>query len=428
MIYFIKCKRGIHIEIGERREKLFSFTNPTPFQYLWLGLTTSILGNHLLRIALIWYVNEQFIGTTGATALSISQTLPIAIVAIFAGVLADRYNKKILLYIGDLAQSFIMFLLFVIFTSTTPTILHISVFSAISGIFSVLHSPVSQTIILELSKGNPEQAIKMNSWILSTNSILGAIGPAFGGVLVTLLPIKVIIIINALTFLFSFLTTYLMGKVLKSEGRDFEIPNIKRNNFFLDAKQGVSYVFKHPVLSPLFITFAFLDATTNSLTYLLPQILKNDLNTNSSVYGTALALGMVARVISIFIFNKTSLIKKRGLIFCSNLVIQAIGVLCISLTDTVLLIFLGYILLGIPSGMVMVCLSSYIQLDNPQELRGRIFSTLQSITTIWKPIWILTISFISEYIGVQTTFLFTALILLFSGIYISSLRQIRTIQ
>lgn len=409
-------------------ERLFSLKSPSPFQYLWLGLSTSILGNHLSKIALIWYVNEQFVGTTGATALSISQTIPIAIVAIFAGVLADRFNKKTLLYIGDLAQAFIMFLLFISFTSITPTILHISIFSALSGIFGVLYSPVSQTIISELSKGRQEQAIKMNSWILSTNSVLGVIGPAMAGVLVTIIPVNIILMINALTFLFSFFMTYSMGKKLKSEGREIKAPALKRTNFFIVAKQGIGYVFTHPVLSPLFITFAFLDATTNSLTYLLPQIIKNDLNANPSTYGTALALGMIARVVSIAIFNKTKLPKRRGLIFCSNLVIQGLGVLCISVANSTLMIFVGYILLGVPSGMTMVCLSSYIQLDTPTELRGRIFSTLQATTTIFKPIWILFISFASGYIGVQNSFLFTAVILLLSGLFITSRKQIRIIQ
>lgn len=415
------------MEFEEKKESLFSFNNPTSFQYLWIGLSTSILGNHLSRIALIWYVNENFIGATGATALSISNTLPIAIVAIFAGVLADRYNKKILLYIGDLMQTFLMLMLFITFTSISPSILHISIFSAISGIFSVLYSPVSQTIISDLSKNNQKKAIQMNSWMLSTNSILGTIGPAIAGILVTVLPINMIILINALTFFVSFLSTFLMGKASEREGISLKVPNIKRNNFFLEAKQGLNYVFTHPVLSPLFITFAFLDATTHALTYLLPQILKDSLDVNASVYGAALAVGMVSRVLSIYIFNKTSFVKKRGIVFCFNLLIQGLGVLCISLADSVIWIFIGYILLGIPSGMVMVCLSSYIQIDHPQEIRGRIFSTLQATTTIAKPIWIIAIAFLSSYIGVQNTFMFSAVILLISGIYICSRRIIRTI-
>ncbi|MGE7604397.1 MFS transporter [Peribacillus sp. NPDC097675] len=229
--------------------KLFSLKDPSAFQYLWLGLYTSLIGNHLVKIGLIWYVNEKFIGTGGATALIISNTLPVALVAIFAGVLADSFNKKFLLYLGDLSQAFIMFLMFVLFTNIELSIIHIAVLSGISSLFSILYNPVSQTIISDLSGSNQEITIKMNSWILSTNSVLGVVGPAIGGLIITFLPINIILLINSITFVISALMTFFMDHKWKKEGVIITTPSLKSRNFFLEAKKGFGSIVPYSWIS-----------------------------------------------------------------------------------------------------------------------------------------------------------------------------------
>ena len=75
------------------------------FRLLWTGQTVSMIGDGIYFIALAWQVYELTNDDPGALALvGIAWTIPVVLLSLFAGVLADRFDRRRLLVVGDLLR------------------------------------------------------------------------------------------------------------------------------------------------------------------------------------------------------------------------------------------------------------------------------------------------------------------------------------
>ena len=75
------------------------------FRLLWTGQTVSMIGDGIYVIALAWQVYELTNDDPGALAIvGIAWTLPVVLLSLFAGVLADRFDRRRLLVLGDLLR------------------------------------------------------------------------------------------------------------------------------------------------------------------------------------------------------------------------------------------------------------------------------------------------------------------------------------
>lgn len=416
-----------NLEMEFKKKSLFSIQKPTPFQFVWFGLMISIFGNHLNKVGLIWYVNNHFDGAMGGVILGVSMSIPMAIIGIITGVIVDRCSKLTILIAADLIQAILVFSLVFLFFITTPNLLTISIFSAVLGVVGLLSYPTIQSLIPDLSQGDKEKNTMMTSWVLGTMTTVGIIAPSVASMMVTIISVKWILFLDGISFLSSLTMTFLMIKSLKVNGINTYIPSVKKKNILVDTHTGLKFIFKHPVLAPQFITLPLLEATTYAIPFLLPNLISETVEGKAEYFGICMAIGMVGRILSMVIFPKTPLKNKRGIVFSANLVIQGVAIILIALSTNIWMIILGFFLLGIPAGMAMISLTSYIQEETPKEMRGRIFSNLKSLTTFIKPLGLIGIGAIAEWDSIHTSFLLAGILVLMGGLFLTSRSAIRKV-
>lgn len=415
-------------QIKEKKESLPSKLTLTPFRYLWFGMIASLIGDHLNKVGLIWFVNNNFEGIKGATTLGFSMAIPMAIVGIFAGVIVDRLNRTTLLLAADFIRAGIVLIMAVLLTILTPNLYLISAFSIILGVVSLLFNPSVQSLLPDLAKGDHSKIVNMDAWILGTITTFSVIGPAVAGLLIPYVSIVIVLIIDGVSFLLSATLIYLMTKELKRSGVDTKVPAPKRKNILLDAKDGLSFIFKHPVLGPQFSVFPFLEAITYAIPFLLPALLIEISNGDSKYFGLLLAVWAFGRIVSMSIFPKTKFKNRRGIVFSANLFIQAFAILIISLSPNIYFMFVGFFLLGLPAGAAMISMASYVQGEMPKEMRGRIFSSMGSLAMFLIPVGTLVLGSLAQVYGAKITFAFASLILVAGGIYIASKKAVREVR
>ncbi|MFB5269533.1 MFS transporter [Paenibacillus enshidis] len=414
-------------QINDKKVEI-SKASPTPFRYLWFGMMISLIGDHLNKVGLIWFVNNNFEGVKGGTTLGFSMAIPMAIVGIFAGVIVDRLNRTTLLLSADFIRAGIVLTMAALLITQTPNLYMISAFSIILGVVSLLFNPSVQSLLPDLAEGEHSKIVKMDAWILGTITTFSIIGPAIAGLLIPYVPIFIVLLIDGISFLLSAALIYLMTKELRKKGIDTHVPASKRKNILLDAKDGLSFVFKHPVLGPQFSVFPLLEAITYAIPFLLPALLSNISNGDSQYFGLLLGVWAVGRVVSMSIFPKTKLKNRRGIVFSLNLFIQAFALLVISLSSSLYFMFVGFFLLGLPAGAAMISMSSYVQGEMPKEMRGRIFSSMSSLAMFLIPLGTLVLGSCSQLYGTKNTLAFASLILVACGIFISSKKAVREIR
>ena len=141
------------------------------------------MGNMMKQVALGWLVYRTTDSAFLLGLVSFSREISAFIFSMFAGVIADRYNKKRLLILSQLLISINAFALAYFTLSgliSIPVLLVIQIFF---GLISSLEMPSRQSFVNDLveDKTNLGSAIALNSSLFNTARILG---PAIAGILI----------------------------------------------------------------------------------------------------------------------------------------------------------------------------------------------------------------------------------------------------
>jgi DHA3 family macrolide efflux protein-like MFS transporter len=203
------------------------------------GQAISILGSLLVNYAIVWTVTLQTKSSAVMTLLTISNTVPMFLISPFAGVWADRYNKKYLINIADGFVAMFSLVVAAAFTlgrgKEVPLLL---VCSVARGFCQGIQNPSVSAFIPELvSKEKLLRVNGINSTVLSV-SMLAA--PVLSGFLLTFVKIEHILYIDAVTAVISILLlTFGVKNPRVAVG---DTPEPQKRNLFRETKDGINYI------------------------------------------------------------------------------------------------------------------------------------------------------------------------------------------
>ena len=162
------------------------------FTVIWGGQFVSLLGTFMTRFALtIWA--WQVTGEATALALTgLAFALPNILLYPVAGALVDRWNRKLVMMLSDIASGIATLVIFLLFTSGNLQIWHLYVTGAFSGLFQSFQFPAySAAVSTMVDKKDYTRTSAMLSLAQNTSGILspvaaGVLLPAIGmnGILV----------------------------------------------------------------------------------------------------------------------------------------------------------------------------------------------------------------------------------------------------
>lgn len=111
-----------------------------------------------------------------------------------------------------------------------------------------------------------------------------------------------------------------------------------------------------------------------------------------------------------------------------NFILQGIAVLMVALIPILWVAMIGFVLLGLPAGAAQVSMSSYIQVEIPPQMRGRVFAALTSFITWLMPLGPLVLGALAAWQGVHFAFFIIAAVFLLGGFHIASYSAVREVQ
>jgi len=168
------------------------------FRYLATGLAISQTGDWLYNVALLILVLNATGSATWVAAAGIVRLLPYVLFGSLGGVVADRYPRKTVMIVSDLARAVIMAGLGLVALSSAPPLFAI-VLAGASTTFAVAYGPsVSAGLPLLVDEDELSAA---NSITTTISSVCIALGPAVGGVLLLLGSPATAFFFNAVSFL-----------------------------------------------------------------------------------------------------------------------------------------------------------------------------------------------------------------------------------
>jgi MFS family permease len=324
-----------------------------------------------------------------AITLSI-QIIPVILISPFAGVLADRLNKKSMIIFTDLFSGMVFVIMYLISQNglTVSMIYLVTFFVSIS---ETLFNICIDTSIPNIVSG--QNILKLNSVSKIIDSISSVISPSVGGILFAVVDIRIFILINGISFIFSafsecFIDFRLYAKTVKS--------TIKID-FKKDIIEGFSFIKNTGWIVNLLVTFILLNFFIGFLYAVpIPFILNNVLYLSGKTYGILQSIPPIGMIIGALLIKKVmerltdkKIMYLAGVVFSVCIFFLGIFPAIFKNPSSVfVIIYYGIFLLilGILISLIDIPFINNMQNNVPEDIRGRVLSISISLIKIVTPI------------------------------------------
>jgi len=348
------------------------------FYLLWQGQLISALGDAVYAIALgFWVLNK-----TGSTAimgtLMALSTFPRVVIAPFAGVLVDRFDRKWMLVAMDAIRGLAVVLVGWAAVAGRLEVWMVMAAGVIISAASAFFNPAVGSAIPDIvPKGSIVQANSAFA-LLQTGS--GVLGNAAGGFLFQLLGAPLMFLANGI----SYLAAALASLPIRVPKVRHETPEFR---FFRDLKTGLAFVWQYRGIRYMVLTAAALNFfAVIGLTLLLP-LFQRTAGLGSKGYGIVMA-GLTGGMFAGFLFTSARNIVYRlrfTVFYACGLFSMACAAVLPTWLNVPAMVGLAA-LFGATNAVVNSFLGATMATAVPQNLRGKVFSFVGTIAGGLTPI------------------------------------------
>jgi MFS family permease len=357
------------------------------FTIIVIGQIISLFGNAIQRFCMSLYILEMTGSAAVFARILAFSTIPYILFAPIAGLLADTVNrKKIMVYLDFFSAGLMAVYAAILISGRDNTIIVALVMFMLSTIFTLYSPAVTASIPQIVEK---EKLTSANGVIQQVGSIVNLAGPIAAGLLYSFFDIKIIVILNAISFLLSaILELFLDIPDLKLKEK-LTNPIIKS---FKEMKKSYMYLKeKKKIVLGIIVSYGLTNIfVVPILSVVSPYFIKVKLNMSATIFGFVEAifvLGMIIGGLLITLKPKSFKIKEIHKTMYPMLI--AIIIMGIS---TYLLMENKFIIIGLYSiGGLGIMLSlalsnvlslTYIQQEVKEDMLGKVSAFSTAIATV----------------------------------------------
>jgi len=354
------------MELSIRIRTVFRSLQYRNYRLFFSGQSVSLVGTWLQRIAMPWLVYHM----TGSVVLlglvSFAGQIPTFVLAPFAGVLTDRWNRYHVL-IGAQVLAMLQASAFtLLYYAGVLQVWHIMVLSVVWGIFNSFDVPSRQSLVIDLveKKEDLGNAIALNSIMFNGARL---IGPSVAGLLLATAGEGICFLSNAISYLFV-IGSLLMMKV--NTGKQ------KRNNgaMLTELKEGFSYAFGFPPIRHIILLLAIVSVMSMPYAVLMPVFAKEILHGDSQTFGFLMgAAGFGALMAGIYLASWKTILR-IGRIIPISTAIFGTGIIALSFSRSFLLSLFLMVIAGMGLMLQTAASNTVLQTITEDDKRGRIMS------------------------------------------------------
>jgi MFS family permease len=345
------------------------------FSLLFIGLIVSNVGTWMQNVACGWLVLQLTNSPLWLGLLGLSFALPMVVLPLFAGAVVDRVHRIRLLYLTQSLQMLTAFALAALTWLGLINVWHILASEFIIGVLLAFDNPARQALIPDLvDRRDLLNALSLNS---ATYNGAALLGPALAGAMLAPLGARALFFVNGVSYLAVLIALLAM--------RDVHLPsNHSRATLWTSVWQGPAYALRSPVVFGLLLLSAVASLFGRSYQILLPIFGRDVWHGGPQAYGLLLASAGGGALAGAFglaaireVKHRNAVMIASGLLFSASLIAFALSP---SLSLGIALLFVA----GLTSTVLGTMIATFLQVDAPSDLRGRVMS-LYAITLIGLP-------------------------------------------
>jgi DHA3 family macrolide efflux protein-like MFS transporter len=378
------------------------------FFTIWGGQAASLFGSALVQFALVWYLTKETGSATVLALASLAAMLPQVLLGPFAGVLVDRWNRRLIMIFADATVALTTLALAALFALGEVQVWHIYLAAIIRSIGGAFHYPaMSASTTLMVPKEHLARIGGMNQTL---QGLMGIVAPPVGAMLVSIFPTQAVLMVDVVTALIG-ITPLLFFSIPQPERRTAATGQASTGpSFWQDAREGLAFITSWPGLMAIALMATMINFLLTPTGALLPLLVTEHFEQGPLALGLTETLWGVGMILGGLTLSAWGGFQRKIATTMMGITGIGIGVLLVGLAPANLfaMALAGMFVTGLMVVFANGPLHAIFQVVVPPEMQGRVLSLIGSAAMAMSPISLLIAGPVSDKIGIQTWYLVAA--------------------
>ena len=372
----------------------------------------TLFGSMIVQMSIIWYVTLKTSSGGWVAAFTICSYLPQFLISFFAGVWADRYNRKKLIVLADgviTIATLIMFLVMPMISSDFVLLSALLVISIVRSIGAGVQTPAVNAVIPHLVPA--EYLMKYNGINATIQSIVQFIAPAVAGTVLSIGTFRSTLFIDIVTALIGIglLSCVLLPKQ--------EVSN-ENISVFSEIKAGIHYSFSDKMIGKILIVyglFILLSVPAGFMSALLVSRVYGDVYW----YLTAVELvGFAGMALGGVLMGMWGGFKSRFKTFAFGLLILSIMTIGMGITPYFVLYLAMMFVYSIALTIIQTATTTIIQENAQESMIGRVFGLMGAMYSGFLPVGMAVFGPLADVLPLQWVMVGSGIALVLVTVYL----------
>ena len=372
----------------------------------------TLFGSMIVQMSIIWYVTLKTSSGGWIAAFTICSYLPQFLISFFAGVWADRYNRKKLIVLADgviTIATLIMFLVMPMISSDFVLLSALLVISIVRSIGAGVQTPAVNAVIPHLVPA--EYLMKYNGINATIQSIVQFIAPAVAGTVLSIGTFRSTLFIDIVTALIGIglLSCILLPK------QEVANDNI---SVFSEIKAGIHYSFSDKMIGKILIVyglFILLSVPAGFMSALLVSRVYGDVYW----YLTAVELvGFAGMALGGVLMGMWGGFKSRFKTFAFGLLILSIMTIGMGITPYFVLYLAMMFVYSIALTIIQTATTTIIQENAQESMIGRVFGLMGAMYSGFIPVGMAVFGPLADVLPLQWVMVGSGIALVLVTVYL----------
>ncbi|WP_042220924.1 MFS transporter [Oceanobacillus manasiensis] len=353
---------------------LFNMLKGRNFRNFFISDIIQGFGVGMSTIGANWYVLDQT-GSASAVGFLLALNLLAGFLCFpLVGYLTDRFSRKQIIFLAHVIRAILIFTITFIFFIDGFSMIYIYLFTIINGVGWTIYMSASRSFTQEIL--TKDEFVNGNSLIEISLQVGMFLAGAVSGILYKYFGFEFILLMNASAFMLS--SIFLMRVVYRTKVYVKE----EEESFIQSFKGGIGYLKSKPILFLLGIVSIIPLTTTMVFNVILPGYVKDLLQADSVVFGTADMFYGIGGLLSGFL--AAPIVKKltKPYTIAMFFILATVTMIALAFQHHVIWLFLGSMLIGLSNSSIRIHTNALLMELVSERYMGRSMSVWMGISLL----------------------------------------------
>ena len=368
-----------------------------------VGQTITTFGSLLVQYALLWHLT---LTTKSGVVLALAAVfgfLPQAIVLIFAGVWADRVNRKLMIIVSDSTIALATLVLAFFMLSGVDDLWLIFLVMAVRSIGAGIQMPAISALIPQIVP--TDKLMRVNGINSSVQSSLLIIGPVAAAGIYSTVSLAAILFVDVVTAVIglSLLATIAVPTLSRAASDD-------KPSYFTDLREGLKYIFSHDLVRWVMVIYSIVFLLVVAPSNLSPLMLVRTFGDDVwllTILELSFGIGMVAGGALMAIFGSKA--DRLGMMVGTSILFGVLAVV-MGFTTNLILFYSLFFLIGLAVPAFSTSSMTLLQETVEPERQGRVFGFVGIVMAVAMPVGMAVLGPLADIVSVEILLIATGAI------------------